>query len=403
MSNLTKLLNIKGSLVDDAVAKFEDLSGFPNEDIRILSEIEVVARERIADLGMDPHDTTGQELYHALLARFSTDSTKLDAKLGLTPSMPAEKIAKKVAYFTSHADIQREVWALKPTAAKDLLRQHPPKRVMKLMCYRSLDSMLKRARLAEIYAALPYIESPRWQSSFKKLYIALSPQHFQLQPLKIVTMSSKTWSKGLPKNIAVTVVPQVGIVAVWPSAFSTQAGSLYLALNLFASIDSLRTQSILVKSLQFGDLGKILNMVWHEGSNVITDVAGLPIMWRSLQRYYGRLSAAAHPDIFEPHVQPEDLYWNEVSETLANLVPMLNWWSGGDNIAVAGKVRPISMNIEDVASNYAEHLPYKKRISEAFRTKLWDDLLHHYMMYPAVETSILDQLQQSMLSPIDSK
>jgi len=53
MSNLSNLLGVKEDLLNEAVARFEDLSGFPSEDIRLLAETERRVRQRTADLGLD--------------------------------------------------------------------------------------------------------------------------------------------------------------------------------------------------------------------------------------------------------------------------------------------------------------------------------------------------------------
>ena len=47
-------------------------------------------------------------------------------------------------------------------------------------------------------------------------------------------------------------------------------------------------------------------------------MAGSHVHWRVIQRYFGKLENEYHPEIFEPHVQPEDLHWRKAEEALYN-------------------------------------------------------------------------------------
>ena len=55
-------------------------------------------------------------------------------------------------------------------------------------------------------------------------------------------------------------------------------------------------------------------------------LAGQPVPWKMIQRYYGRFQDAYHPEVFEPHVQPEDLRWLSGEGVLAQLAPALTFW-----------------------------------------------------------------------------
>src|SRR5882757_2556174 len=61
--------------------KLERASGHPNADIRLTAEVIQASKAKLKELGMDPHDTTGPELYASLQLRLREDDARLAASL----------------------------------------------------------------------------------------------------------------------------------------------------------------------------------------------------------------------------------------------------------------------------------------------------------------------------------
>jgi hypothetical protein len=61
--NLAHLLNQPEALVELAINKLEHLNGYESTDVRLLAEINNKVRTKTKELGLDPDDTTGPELY----------------------------------------------------------------------------------------------------------------------------------------------------------------------------------------------------------------------------------------------------------------------------------------------------------------------------------------------------
>ena len=55
--------------VAKAILTLEKLCGQPSEDIRLVNASRQKIKNKTSQLGLDPNDTTGPELYHALLAK----------------------------------------------------------------------------------------------------------------------------------------------------------------------------------------------------------------------------------------------------------------------------------------------------------------------------------------------
>ena len=93
----------------------------------------------------------------------------------------------KIKAKVDKLDIPMTCWAIKHSVAKKLLKQTPPKKVMKLLGYRSVDSMLKRENIDELFGSLRFVESDQWLIMFVKTYKKLQPQDFETRKIKIRT------------------------------------------------------------------------------------------------------------------------------------------------------------------------------------------------------------------------
>ncbi len=78
---LAKLLDQPEVLVEGLIKKLENFSTFNSTDIRLLADSNNKVRSKTVDLGLDPDDTTGPELYHSLLVRFAHDEQKFSKSL----------------------------------------------------------------------------------------------------------------------------------------------------------------------------------------------------------------------------------------------------------------------------------------------------------------------------------
>ena len=81
---IANLLGKPESFITHALAELEKITGYHSEDVRFLAQNNHRLRQKFEQLGLDPDDTTKEELYHALLARFQNDSRALDRALGVS-------------------------------------------------------------------------------------------------------------------------------------------------------------------------------------------------------------------------------------------------------------------------------------------------------------------------------
>lgn len=235
---LAKLLEQPERLVAKTIAKLESANGYHSEDVRYLAENSQALRARLNDLGLDPDDTTSEELYQALLAKFDRDSALIDTSLGVGSDTNLSSRADKAIQLVGHTTKPREAWVLKQATAKKLIRQQPPKKLMKKLNYRSAESLLKRQNITSIYLALPFVESASWQKNFAKQLTKLSTTDYEPRAIELAILPAQLGSvKGPGSMVSSNLV--LGAVGLWPSAALQQARVLSLALILLNGLENL--------------------------------------------------------------------------------------------------------------------------------------------------------------------
>jgi hypothetical protein len=220
------------------IHRLEAAAGHPSEDIRFLSDHSQLTKAKLSQLNLDPEDTTPQELYHAIRAKFDTDAARLDQALGVAHDSPIESRIQTAADLVRHFCDHPEMWVLKRSSAKKMLKSLPPKKLPKQLHYRSIDSLLKRENVFTLYAALAYTESASWQKAFLKKMSSLSSADFEMREPMIVRLSAKyNLRADQPSMTAVSQL--VGVIALDESKGLEKAPVLTLALQILEGLEEL--------------------------------------------------------------------------------------------------------------------------------------------------------------------
>jgi len=179
---ISAILGQPERLLRQTIAKLEDKNGYPSHDARHLAENIQQVRLKISELGLDPDDTTAEELYHALLVKFEADCLAFDIENNFHSVDFDQKAGKAIELVANYLPKR---WVLKTTAAKSLLRQQPPKKLMKQLSYRSIESMLKRENIAKLYVEANRLESAAWQKSLRQLLSKQDTTAFEVRQISI--------------------------------------------------------------------------------------------------------------------------------------------------------------------------------------------------------------------------
>jgi hypothetical protein len=403
---ISELLHADEPLFGLTIEHLEAASGRTSEDVRLTSEILAKAHQRIRHLGLDPKDTTGPELYGALLNLVALHDQFLTQRIGGRDVEDVADLLPRIQRIVEKVGINKTAWVLKHSVAKRLLKNHPPKKVMKILGCRSVDSMLKRENIAEVFGALRFAESADWMRVFLKQYHQLTPHDFESRQIEFVQLDAEKWGAATTefvhkKRHNITHLKELGVILLLPMPFTRMRGVTITVLPLLLHyINEIRLYSSFFKHQQVQkDFGKIVADTLFADPGKHAVMAGQHVHWRVIQRYFGKLENEQHPEIFEPHVQPEDLHWRKAEEVLYRLEPALQFWQGMDFVGLLFPEGPVSFSLMDVAVSYVNDAPYEHRAVYHMRESLWNELFIRYMGQSTLERQVLKQLDNDVIEP----
>lgn len=384
--------------------RLEAVSGHTSADIRLSSEVERATRLKLRELGLDPNDTTGEELYAALQARVRDDDARLAKQLAEKYGT-ADAIHINVGKALNDLPVYKSCFALKTAVGRKLLAKLPPKQTMKALGYRSFESMLRREQLLNIYAAAWLLESASWRKSMADSYKKLLASDFEIRPFVALTPHSKHW-QALAETVVtqkkhnVVALKEFGAVIILPFPSKVPPAATMTALLMaLHDMNEVRASSTFLKLCQVRpDFGNLVQTVVAGEPALPADVLEGQVEWNVIQRYYARFGDRFREDIFEPHIQKEDLSWHSVEKALAHIAPSLSFWHHTSTLGLHTGQKPVSMNVIDAALNFCNQLAYKDRIVHYFRRSLWGELVIRYLKHESVEQAVVGSLE-SKLNP----
>lgn len=265
---IAALINEPEHVVTKLVGELESRNGYPSHDARHIAQTIQSIRLKIADLNLDPDDTTAEELYHALLVKFEKDAAFFDASIGTIDKSFEQRLSFAAKVTAAGIELPSQ-WALKVKIAKNILRDNPPKRVMKHLNYRSLESMLKRENIYEIMLGSHELESKVWHKNLSRSISARDQTDFELRPVRLEVLEPEKWQ--FDEADRYTLFDNIlGAAAIVPAEELQSAPLLTLVLLLMEEI-------VPGKNIRAGSqLAEISNTVqwWADMDHLVAELAG---------------------------------------------------------------------------------------------------------------------------------
>ncbi|MEK7059707.1 MAG: hypothetical protein AAB971_03045 [Patescibacteria group bacterium] len=383
--------------------RLESANGNPNTDIRFSTEVKRETQAKLRSLGLDPADTTAEELYHALQARIKDDDVRLAKTLrthAATHVSADGDVVSGMIHVLKQLPDSKRCFALKSSSLKALIKRQPPKKALKQLGYRSLDSFLKHEVPVLALSAAWLVEGTTWQQRFMDQYKKLKPSDFEDRNIMLIQPSSMRWQK-----LATEVVEhnkhnllsfkELGALIFLPLPKAIPNGTVTVSLSLaLHELNKTRASSTYLQLNQVQrDFGKIVQSVAQDELYLHSELLDQPVSWHLVQDYYSRFKHRLSEDIFEPHIGRDDISWHEVEQTLSAIEPSLEFWHHSAHLGLIHGGKPVSLNIVDAALNLCNSLPFEQRIVHYFQTSLWHELLLRYMGHEPVEQSVLNALR----------
>ncbi|MEK7594645.1 MAG: hypothetical protein AAB436_03345 [Patescibacteria group bacterium] len=386
--------------------RLESANGNPNTDIRFSAAVKQDTLNKLRSLGLDPNDTTAEELYHVLQERIKADDACLTRTLrthAATHVSAEGDVVSGMIHVLKELPDSKRCFSIKSSTLKALLKRQPPKKALKQLGYRSVDSFLKHEVTALALASAWLVEGASWQSRFVDQYKKLGPSDFENRNIIILQPTSARWQK-----LATEVVEQnkhnllsfkeLGALIFLPLPKKIPEGVVTASLSLgLHELNKIRASSTYLQLCQVrADFGKIVQSVAQDEPYLRSELLDQPVPWHLVQDYYSRFKDRLSEDIFEPHIQRDDISWHQVERTLSSIEPSLEFWHQSGHLGLVRDGKPVSLNIVDAALNLCNSLPFEQRIVHYFQRSLWHELLLNYMGHESVERAVISELSPQL-------
>jgi hypothetical protein len=399
---LSEALEAKEPYFRHGLRRLEAANGNPSSDIHLTSEIIQANQTKLKQLQLDPKDTTEKELYQALLQKAAQDDKVLTKHLRTLAATYVSAEADPVAGMIeaiNRLDDSKRCYSLKTSRLKSMIRKNPPKRAMKSLGYRSLESMLKHESTILIMAAAWLSESQTWRKKLNEQYKKLGSADFEDRKIAVLSPTGPKWQK-LSQAVVeesknnILSFKELGAVVLLPLPSQVPAGAVTLSLALALSeLNDIRACSTFLKLNQVRpDFGEIIVNLIDVEPELNSKLLDQPVPWNLIQRYYSRLDNSLKGEIFEPYIRLEDMVWHPIEETLSKIEKRLSFWQDSSYIAHLKNKQAISCNLLDVALNLCNSRTFETRVNHYFKRSLWHELLLRYFQHEPVEQSLLSEL-----------
>lgn len=387
---ISDILQAKEPDFSKLIYDYEFLAGRPGVDIKLANEIRSIQRNTAEKLGLDSLDTTDRELYYALRTKAKNDAEKLSSLLSINFSDKPNLMIAKIIKFVSPLFSGRQIWTVKNSSLRKLLKKDPPKKLLKIIGARSIDSVLKKENPSLILALAKKVDpsyEKKWLTNFSKL----STTDFNLRRVEFIPLKPKLLnklSKAGHKNISlIQPIYETGVIIIpIPERRLQSDGLLFLTLILEAMRNIIMYSAYFKYVSTQPNFGKRLSDVLQNGiyngtKNYID--FGWPALHNLIEQ-----KPAMYSQRFQPAVQPDDFLLPSLS-FLATRLPELKFWDGQTYCISMGPAGLVSHNLLDVLINEYNSLNEPRSFNFYAQNHLWNTLYSRYLLHEPIRKKII--------------
>jgi hypothetical protein len=406
--SLIKLLGAEQDLFLKAASKLEESSGKLGATEDLANRIELKFK-RASNLILGPGLVDPEKIYDGLIDVMEDHNRLVEEKyLGLSVGSRIDEVIEACAQFCGRLKLPKKTFALKKEIATEMLMDHPPARAMKFLGYKDAKEMILKEGLEVVYGAIRFSEGEEWLDKFNQNYTKLRPQDFEERETVLIKMPLKwealTADFIKKKRHNITHLKELGVVlALETSDPDLRQGLTLKALPLMAHYFfevSLYGAFFKLESTGSADnFGQVLvDTILAKPHKIIHKHEGDGSFWPIVQRYFGKLAdAKEHPEIFEPHIHPEDLHWRKAETVIFKQIPELSVWQDLDWVAKSFGQNIISLNFMDLSLSYANSEAFGGHYIYHFRESLWNQIFATSLGQAELNKDLLENLDNSVV------
>jgi len=297
---------------------------------------------------------------------------------------------------------------IKREVAKRLLAENPPKNIMRELGATSVEAMLEKEDLFEVYAALRFMEDRDWlNATYLAAYRNLTAADFETRPIEIRVLDANVWQKvtegfAHKKRHPMSHLKELGLIFLIPSEELKQALTIYLFGMTSHYVDEVTLYSnyfkYYSKEADFGE--KIVSAIRGNVPDVSL-AGGDPNRWLVIQRYLFK-EDPADPRLGVPHISSEAFCFRGASHNLLRLEKMMpdldfELWKHTNYVAAwfpdkDSGTSLINFNLMDNILSVMNKLAHQDWYSYHFHEALWNKIFIDYFGVEKLEEEVIKHL-----------
>ena len=354
MEDLAKLLGTNQEKLTNLVDEMSEFTGRKDVADKFMAEISQDRQDALNQLGLE-ENVTRSEVLGALTGRVELLEEEAKKLLGEPKLHDHEFIRGLFSRSVGIAKPKKGLF-LKEEKARELFRQNPPKNILAQLKYSSVEELLEKEDLYEVFSALRFLEERKWQNEvFFAPLNNLKPEDFEEREPVLRILDPKKWGSEArnftkKKFHNTTHLKELGGVIVIPVDYTEGALSRLFAM-LFHYLNEVSFYAnyfrLIAKDPETfaAKLASALRGDVREEAPAVENISS----WVIMQRYLAKENPA-DPRLLIPHISPEALHWARASSNLASLserAPGLSFWKGKAHLCGFFEEKLTSFNFED--------------------------------------------------------
>ncbi len=404
---IAKILRTDKDFVAHIEARFSAVTGKQGVMEAIIAENEEKIRNSLLTIGVS-RDAPAKEVYDALISKVESDDHKIFDALDC-PKWYAQKGCEKVLAVAKQAAGVNHGFFLKKEKAVQLLMQEPPQNILKQLGYRTVDELLAKEDLFEVWSALRFIEGSEWlNGTFFKQYEALTPDDFEEREIVVRALSEK-WKAAaesfvVKKKHNISHLKELGVVFIIPVALGISGELLRMLGLIFHYLHEIPFYSGVFQRIAKNRETFAQNLVALLRGDVLDErlPQGETSDWLVVQRYLAKEDDHEWR-LFVPHINPEAVHWQKTSEDFVRLGEIANGFSGdvafwrdldwvGDYFKDdLGNPTLVSFNLVDTVMSLVKEKELVKYLYH-HQEALWNKIFSAYFGFEKLEQYASDHL-----------
>ncbi len=413
---LAKLLRTKEEVIQRIDKRMKAISGRKKIVDKIVEENENRIRETLINLGFGKKKNVfklkAEKVYQALLERAEKDDAYLLDRF-FKPDFSSLAGCRSLVNAAKELAGDLQGFYLKEEAARDLMRQNPPQKIMASLGYNDIEKMLEKENIYELFAALRFVEESEWLNKvFFKAYHKLEAKDFEKRDIKVIALPER-WA-GIGKEFLgkklhhMSHLKELGLVFIIPVEKQAKGEILYLFFMTLHYIFEVDWHSRLFEkySQDKNFIQKMINALKVEVSGDV-----LPnhksMSWRIVPSYLAKHDKN-DPRLAEPHISPEAWHYTRASKAIAKFAQRFEnsgfeFWNDLDTAGEffknnQDKKELISFDLYDIGISLLRQEKFISKYLYHQQEALWNQLFIEYMGEGELDRLMMDHLDKGFVS-----